>query len=59
VAEPDAREVLGFAPGAKLTRELVKARQRELAKLWHPDRGGSTAATQRLNVAAKKLLDSL
>lgn len=59
IVEPDAREVLGFAPGAKLTREMVKARQRELAKIFHPDRHGSTAAMQKLNVAAKKLLESL
>lgn len=57
--EPDPREVLGFHPGAKLTREMIKTRQRDLAKLFHPDHGGSTLATQRLNVAAKKLLESL
>ena len=59
VPEPDPRDVMGFSPDTKLTREMVKTRQRELAKLFHPDRGGSTAATQRLNVAAKRLLDSL
>jgi hypothetical protein len=58
-AEPDPRVILGFAPGTKLTREIIKSRQRELAKLFHPDRGGSTEATQRLNAAAKRLLDSL
>jgi hypothetical protein len=59
IPEPDPRDVLGFAPGAKLTREIVKSRQRELAKIFHPDRQGSTAAMQRLNSATKKLLETL
>ena len=39
----DPRDVLGFAPGTKLTRAIVKERQRTLAKLWHPDHGGTDA----------------
>ncbi len=53
------RDVLGFGPGVKLTRAMVKERQRELAKLMHPDRGGSTKALQRLNGAATELLKGL
>jgi hypothetical protein len=38
---------------------MVKERQRALAKLMHPDHGGSTKALQRLNVAAQALLVGL
>lgn len=55
----DPRDVLGFGPAAKLTRAMVKERQRELAKLMHPDHGGSTKALQRLNAAAQELLAGL
>lgn len=55
----EARAILNFAPDAHLTREQIKERQRKLAKLFHPDAGGSTAEMQRLNGAAKRLLDSL
>jgi hypothetical protein len=53
------RDVLGFAADVKLTRALVKERQRALAALMHPDKGGSTKALQRLNAAAAELLASL
>jgi hypothetical protein len=52
-------DVLGFGPSVKLTRALVKERQRELAKLFHPDRQGSTKALQRINGAAQALLRDL
>lgn len=55
-APPNPRVVMGFPPGAQLTRELVKERQRVLAGLWHPDKGGSTESMQRLNSAAEALL---
>jgi curved DNA-binding protein CbpA len=38
---------------------MVKERQRTLAKLWHPDKGGSLKAIQRLNGAAQELLATL
>ena len=38
VAQPDCFRVLGLASGTTL--EQVKGRYRELAKLYHPDRGG-------------------
>lgn len=50
------RSVLGFAPGAKLTADLIKTRKRDLAKLFHPDRGGSPDAMRRVNAAADVLL---
>lgn len=52
-----AREVLNFEPAEPLTRELINARRRALATLYHPDRqGGSTTAMQRINQAADLLL---
>jgi len=55
-----ARKILGFAEGLVLTRKLVKARQRELAKCCHPDRrGGSTEAMAKVNQAADDLLAML
>lgn len=56
---PDPREILGFAPGAQLTASEVKRRQRELAAMFHPDRGGSVRAMQRVNDAAAALLAEL
>ena len=53
------REVLGFSPAEKLTVEIVKKRQRDLVKIFHPDRGGNTAAMQRYNAAASELLKQL
>lgn len=58
-APEDPRDVLGFSADISLTRAMVKERQRELAKLMHPDRGGSTKALQRLNAAAQILLAGL
>jgi DnaJ domain len=42
----DPFSVLGVAPGAPL--EEVAASYRELAKRWHPDRGGDAAAARRM-----------
>ncbi len=57
--EPDPRVILGFEPGRVLTRAEIKARQRALAGVLHPDKGGSSAAQQRVNAAAKALLAAL
>ena len=54
-----AYTILGFAPGTKVTAEAVKERRKELAKLFHPDRGGSTEAMQRVNAAVERVLASL
>jgi hypothetical protein len=54
------RVVLGFEPGEQLTEARVKARKRELAALFHPDKqGGSMSAMKRVNEAADTLLKSL
>jgi hypothetical protein len=56
----DPREILGFGPDVKLTRVMVKERQRALVALMHPDKpGGSTRATQRINDASRSLLANL
>jgi len=59
-AAPDPRAILGFEPGIQLTAAMVKARQRDLAKIFHPDKqNGSTAAMKRVNEAVNELLKSL
>ena len=49
--------MLGLRSGADRA-EIIEARRR-LAKLAHPDAGGSVDAMQRLNRAADELLDQL
>lgn len=56
VKEENPRVVLGFKVTDKLTASMIKDRRRELAKILHPDKGGSDEAMQRMNVAADKLL---
>jgi hypothetical protein len=59
-AADDPRVVLGFEPQEKLTEARVKARKRDLASLFHPDKeGGSMAAMKRVNEAADNLLKTL
>jgi hypothetical protein len=59
-AKEDPRVILGFEPGESLTRDVVKARKRALAGLFHPDKpGGSVSAMKRVNEAADTLLKSL
>lgn len=58
-AGPDPRVTLGFAPGQRVTVDEVKARQRELARKHHPDRGGSLARMQEINAAVDQLLASM
>jgi len=59
-AAEDPRVVLGFEPGEQLTEARVKARKRELAGLFHPDKqGGSIRAMKRVNEAADTLLKNL
>lgn len=59
VAKENPRDILGFGPEVKLTRAMVKERQRALAKLWHSDKGGSDKAMKRLNGAVQELLKGL
>jgi hypothetical protein len=54
-----ARITLGFTPQEAVTEAQIKARQRELAKKHHPDRGGSLAKMQEINAAVDVLLESL
>lgn len=58
-ATEDPRVVLGFPPGSSPARAEIKARQRALASVLHPDKGGSDAAMQRINAAAEALLSQL
>jgi hypothetical protein len=52
----EARVVLGFPPTGALTVAQVKKRQRELAAIVHPDKGGSEEAMTRVNAAADLLI---
>lgn len=57
-----ARDILGFSPNEPLTREQVQRRRRELARRYHPDRGGGAQANARMvaiNEAADTLLQTL
>lgn len=56
LAKAKALATMRFPTGAKPTPEEIKDRKRELAKLYHPDRGGSTAAMAAINDAADVLL---
>lgn len=51
-----ARTVLGFSETELLTVKKIKARQREFAKIVHPDKGGNTDVMQRYNAAAAMLV---
>jgi hypothetical protein len=54
-----ARAVLHFSPKEALTEEKIRARRKALAKLAHPDAGGSDLEMQRVNKAAEILLKGL
>jgi len=54
-----ARQLLHFGPGEPLDRAKIKSRQRALAAMVHPDRGGDNRAMAQLNEAATILLNSL
>lgn len=54
------RRVLGFEPAESLSKESIKTRKRELAKVFHPDKPmGSVSAMKRVNEAADALLKEL
>jgi DnaJ-domain-containing protein 1 len=53
VERQQALAVLGLPPDA--TRQQIKRRYRELAKKYHPDRGGDQAEMRRI-IAAYQLL---
>lgn len=56
---PTPREILGFPPTGPITRAQIKARQRDLARLFHPDSGGNPRQMQRVNDAAAEMLKNL
>lgn len=58
-AVAEARRTLGFGPGEVVTEEAIKARKRELAKRYHPDRGGDPSQMARVNDAADVLLKAV
>ncbi len=51
----EARRVLGFGPREPITKEILRARHRDLAKRHHPDRGGSLKRMQEINSAVDVL----
>lgn len=51
----EARRVLGFGPREPITKEVLRARHRDLAKRHHPDRGGSLKRMQEINSAVDVL----
>lgn len=55
-----ARQVLGFGPNEAPTEIEIKARKKQLARRYHPDYpGGSAAKMAKINGAADLLLESL
>jgi hypothetical protein len=55
----DPRQILHFSPDQALTVDQVRKRQRQLARLAHPDLGGSKEAMLRINDAADRLISQL
>lgn len=54
-----AREVMGYGPKEAVKKDELKARYRDLAKKYHPDRpGGSVERMQELNEAMEVLQGS-
>lgn len=51
------REVLGFPPDSRPTRDEIQAKRRDLARQHHPDGGGSDAAMAEINAAADRALE--
>ena len=54
-----ARAIMNFSATEPLTTQMIKDRKKALAQYFHPDKGGSLEAMQRLNRAADCLLASL
>lgn len=51
----DARSVMGFGADEELTKDKVKKRYHELARVFHSDAGGHDSAMSRLNRAYEEL----
>ncbi len=56
VPREDPRQVLGFGRDVKLTSQMIKERRRQLAMIFHGDRGGNDITMARVNAAADVLL---
>lgn len=52
--EAEARAILGVGPSAN--RDEIRAAHRRLVAQLHPDRGGSTELTRRVNLARDRLI---
>lgn len=53
------RDVLGFHPATRHTRDEIEVRRRSLAKQHHPDAGGSESAMAEINAAADAALKEI
>jgi hypothetical protein len=58
-ARRQARVVLGYAVSQPVTEQEVQRRRRELARRYHPDRGGNPEKMVEVNAAADILLAEL
>jgi hypothetical protein len=47
---------LGIRPETPVNREVIKARQTELAKLHHPDHGGNPDQMAEINAAVDRAM---
>jgi DnaJ family protein C protein 19 len=55
IDEAEAREILGVGPNADA--DAIRAAHRRLVSAVHPDKGGSTELTRRINAARDTLLN--
>lgn len=56
IIKRNPREILHFGPTESLTIEKIEKRKKELARLAHPDLGGSNEAMAQILEAAKLLV---
>jgi hypothetical protein len=54
-----ARQAMGFSPSDVLSEDVIKTRQKKLARKHHPDMGGSVDRMAAINAAADVLIASL
>ena len=56
-AKTEWPQILAFDSGATITEELVDKHYRQIAKIYHPDAGGSNEAMVEVNLAKKYALE--